>query len=82
MINMIIKNIVIIIGLLMVINSCSTFKKSEVKIIKGNYKVIKLEKINNNISSNLICIVYDKLTNDPISYAYLEVNKLKIGGFT
>jgi hypothetical protein len=82
MINLIIKNIVIILGLLMVISSCSTFKKSEVKIIKGNYEVIKLEKVNNNISSNLICIVYDKLTNDPISYAYIEVNELKIGGFT
>lgn len=81
MTNLRLNNIVIFFGLLTVITSCSVFKKSEGKIIKGNYEVIKIEKVNNS-TSQLVCIVYDKQKNVPISNASVQVNELKVGGFT
>ena len=66
--------------LLTVITSCSSAKKMEVKVIKGNYEIIKIEKVSS--TSRLACIVYDKEKNVPISGAVVLVNELKIGGFT
>lgn len=68
-------------GLLTVTTSCSICKKSEGKKIKGGYNVIKMKKTNNG-TAQLVCIVYDKEKNIPIPKASVQINELKIGGFT
>lgn len=62
-------NTVLFFGLLIVTMSCSVLKKSEGEIIRGDYKVVKTEKLNEG-TSQLVCIVYDKKNNTPISQCF------------
>ena len=73
-------NIIVFFGLMTIILSCSTLRRKEI-VIKGNYKITKVEKVNNN-TSKLVCIVYDKETGALLPNAVVQVNELNIGGFT
>ncbi len=63
------------------LSACSVFKISEREIIKGRYEVINREKTNIK-ESKILCNIYDKKDNAPISNAAIQLNELKIGGFT
>ena len=73
-------NVIIFFGSIVMI-SCSILKKSDGEIIKGNYEIVKVEKINDN-KCQLVCIVYDKKNNVPISNATIHINDLNLGGST
>jgi hypothetical protein len=72
---------VLFIGLLTIITSCSGFKKSDYKIIKGNYQLIKTDKLNDS-TTQIVFFIYDKRTNTPLSNAFVHINELNTGGFT
>jgi hypothetical protein len=81
MIHLKLNLITLFLGLFTVVTSCSVFNKSEGRVIKGNYDVIKIENVNNR-TPKLVCIIYDKQKSIPISYAIVKVDETKIEGVT
>ena len=71
---------ILFVGLLTIIASCSSFRKLDGERIKGDYKVFDIVRDDNK--SNVVCIVYDKKHNVPITGAILQVNELKVSGLT
>lgn len=60
---------------------CSSLRKSEGIIIKGDYKITKLEKLKSP-KCNLVCKVYDKRNNQPIPHATVQISELDLIGLT
>jgi hypothetical protein len=61
--------------------SCSILKKSDSKVTKGNYDIIKVEKTDSE-KAQIICVVYDKKNNAPIVDAAISIDDLKLTGLS
>jgi len=46
--------------------------------IKGKYKIIKTEEVNNNGKSRIICYPYDRQTNTLVDIATVQIIELKL----
>lgn len=61
--------------------SCSILKKSDGKVTKGSYDIVKIEKTDNE-KAQIVCVVYDKKNNTPIHDAAISIENLKLAGLT
>ncbi len=71
----------IMFGYALIVCACSIGKRPDIRVIVGDYKV---ENTNTYKSgrSEMVCIVYDKLTGSPIENAAVRVIEQDIAGFT